>query len=346
MSTNQAVMANYTDAILALPEEAFLGSLLWFSITRADVHLDTAKQELAAAGLSTETLRHNLRPVDAFKKATNEFAKKFPASNDIRQEVMVRSIGEDGAQAYRHLVLETAVMQAGKKRNLRFEKLGELTHTRGVKVAGEYSGHSVEARRTSAHLAAPLTPEQEKWLQGHVDDFEDRYDHLLNYMDSHAVRTFVREYIYNLGGVLVKESGGLYFVAQEHADEVRALMTWVKSIGSEFHSVDLLNLSEQRDMIMEAFEQDTVKEVERLMGEVGKILSDPDRQVEEKTWDAYAEKAAELRDKITEYNAILGGKAEDAATHVNLFGDQLISLSTRIRESKTMKAKLVNAPAP
>lgn len=344
MSTTISALNNYTEAIDELPDEAFLGSLLFFSISQADVNLSNAHRDLAAAGLSTEGLRKNLRPVDAFRKAAKRVEKKFKEDNGIRSEIMVRPVGEDGEQSYRHVILERAVVKAGKKRRVFYEKIAEITFTRGVKKNGEYEGHGVECRRTTDNLGSDLTPEEDQWLTEQLATFQDHYDHLLHYMDSHAVRTFVREYIYRLSGTCVKESGGLYFIKQDHAAEVERLAQWVKSIGSEFHTLPLLNLVEQREMILDAFEEETVQEVERLMTEIARILSDPDRKIEEKTFDAYADKAAALTAKVQEYNTMLGTKAERAAAEIGIFGQQVLSLSSRIRESRTTRAKSIPTP--
>jgi len=339
--TNASAVGDYTTAIANLPEEAFLGSLLYFSISQADVNLENAHRDLTAAGLSTDTLRKNLRPVDAFRKASKRFEKKFPVRGGIRSELMVRPVGEDGEQSFRHLVLERAVVQAGKKRRVFYEKVGEITFTRGIKKDGKYHDHGVECRRTTAHLGEALTDEEDQWLTEQLATFQDHYDHLLHYMDSHAVRTFVREYIYALSGTCVKESGGLYFIKQDHATDVAKLADWVRSVGSEFHTLPLLNLAEQKDMILEAFEEETIQEVERLMTEVGKILADQDRQIEEKTFDAYADRAAVLAAKVQEYNAMLGSRADRAAYEISIYGQQVLSLAGRIRESKTTQAKTV-----
>lgn len=343
MTISQAPISNYTQAIADLPDEAFLGALLYFSISMADVNLANARRDLQASGLTINGLRKNLRPVDAFRKATKEFEKKFRAINNVRSELMVRRVGEDGAQAYRHLILERASYQAGKKRRVFYEKVGEITFTRGVKdkKTGEYRDHSVEVRRTTDNLSQPLTTEEDQWLTERLVTFEDRYNHLLNYMDSHAVRTFVREYIYGLSGVSVKESGGLYFIAQDHVDEINKLAKWVKSVGSEFHTLPLLNLVEQRDMILEAIEDETVKECERLMTEVAKILSDPNKQIEEKTFDAYALQGTDLGKRVKEYNQMLGSRAERAAASIELYSTQVMSLAGRIREHKTHVKKAV-----
>lgn len=332
MSTS--TINGYTDVVTNLPDEAFLGSLLWFSISRADVLLDDARTTLAAAGLNTTTLRKNLRPVDAYKKAAREIAHKFPVRDGVKAEFLNRSVGEDGDQSFQHIILERTEMKAGKKRRLVYEKVGEVVFTRGTKKNGEYSGFSVEVRRNS-HVT--LTPEEQAHLDATLDQatFQARFDHLLTHLDSHAVRSFVREYITDeLMGTLVKEAGGLYFVSQDHADEIRKLWDWVSAIGSQFHVLPILDLKEQRQMLIEAFENETVKEVETLIGEVNKILSDPDRTVETKTFDAYGEKAAILSKKVLEYNAMLGARAERAEIEIQGFTQQVMTLAGRIREPK------------
>lgn len=336
---NTKAMAKYTDALDNLPEECFLGSLLFFSICQADVNLDQARQDLVAAGLSTDGLRKNLRPIDAFRKASKRFEHKFKPVDGIRSELMVRPVGEDGEQSFRHLVLERAVIQAGKKRRVFYEKVGELTFTRGTKKNGEYVDHSVECRRTTGHLPDPLTAEEDQWLTEQLATFADNYDHLLHYMDSHAVRTFVRESIYALGGTCVKETGGLYFVRQDNVPNVEKLAQWVRSVQSEFHTLPLLNYAEQRSMISEAFEGETLEEIQRQMDEVAKILGDPSRTIEEKTYDAFAAKAADLAQRIQDYNAMLGERADQAHGHLQMFGQQILALSSRIRQSKTTQAK-------
>jgi hypothetical protein len=344
MTSTRPALSNYEDAIRNLPNEAFLGSLLWFSISQADVNLDLARAELEKAGLQTGTLRKILRPVDAFKKASRDIGKKFKPNAGIRAEILVRAVGDDGGdQAHRHLILERAVVSGGKARRISYDKVGQVVFNRGVKKDGEYFDYSVESRRTTANMAMPLTDEEEKWLESSLDSFGDRFDHLLHYMDSHAVRSFVRDYIDTLSGTCVKESGGLYFIKQQHSAEVAALGHWVRSIGSEFHSLPLLNLADQRQMIMEAFEDETVKEVERLMLEVQKILADPERQIEEKTFDSYGIRAAELSAKVQEYSDMLGDRAGRASVEISIYSQQVLALSSRIRQAKSTQAKVISS---
>lgn len=340
MASRTQVMANYTDAIASLPQEAFLGSLLFFSISQADVNLEQAREDLTAAGLKTDTLRANLRPHHAFQKASREFAKKFQPEDGARAELMVRPVGDDADQAYVHLVLERIQATGGQKRRIFYEKVGELIFTKGKRQKGkkgekdENVGHGVEVRRVG-NLPTPLTETEDAWLTDHLEEFEGRYRHLLHHLDTHAVRTFVREYIYNLSGTCVKESGGLYFIKQKHADEISRLAEWVRSVGSEFKTVPLLNLTEQRAMIMEAFEDEIVREVNRLGAEVAKILSSG-RQIEERTFDNYAIKVAELREKVGEYNEVLGARADRALIEITTYAKQCQALIERIKMPDTI----------
>lgn len=336
-------LSSYTDAIMALPDECFLGSLLWFSISAADVNLDDARRELEKAGLSTDGMRRILRPVDAFKKAARDVGHKFPAAVDgVKAEFLVRDAGEDSEQQSKHIILERVVRQGTQRHRIVYEKVGELVFTRGVKKAGIYQDYGVSYRRSTNNLQSPLTPAEDQWLTEALDSFQSRFDHLLHFMDSHAVRSFVREYFARrLSGTLVKESGGVYFVGQKHAAEVAALGRWIKHIGSDFRAVPLLNLEDGRQMIMEAFEDEIVREVERLMDELAKILKDPDRQIEEKTFDAHGLRAAELTEKVAEYNSMLGARADRAAIEISNYSRQVMALGNRIRSSRTTTAKTI-----
>lgn len=337
MTNNMHELDNYTSAIEALPEKAFLGSLVFFSISSADVHLTNARQELIDAGLPIDGLRKNLRPIDAYSKATKLFAHKLDmraeSSGGIRREFLVRALGEDEEEVIREVVLERAVINptTGQQRQLYYEPVARLYLVRGVKKQGVYTGHSVYAEQKMGIVRDQMSDAERLHLDTMLGRFPDRFDHLLNYMDSHAVRTYVRTVIEKLDGVLVKESGGLYFIAQEHVEKLNALQAWVRQIGSEFHSLPLLNLADQRQMIVEALEEETVTEVARMMRDIKDILADPERVIEQRTFDAYGLRGAELAARVDEYASMLGARATDAETQIKIFTGQLMALTGRIK---------------
>lgn len=313
-------------------DEAILGQLIWFTISGADVNLNQAKQEVTNLNLSDQTLRTTIRPVDAFKKAANDIEKKFPRHDDgIQSSFLVRSVGQDSETSHRHVILERAIVKQGKKRKLVYDAVAELVFNRGNKHDdGTYSGYSIDVTRKNPPGVTFTTQEQE-WLDAMVGGLKGRFQHNLTHLDSHAIRTFVREYLYMLGGICVKPSGGVYFVQQVHKDELNRLWTFVDNIGSSFHMLPLLDLEEQRDMLLEAFEDETIGEVERLSSELSKILSDPNRNIEQKTWDQKAERSAELLAKAQEYSDLLDRKTERTKLELDMFKQQLLQLATRIK---------------
>lgn len=328
---------SYLEAIDNLPADAFLGTLLWFSISAADVDLEAARAELQALGLSDAGLRKSLHPVDAFAKAAREIAHKFRPDGDTRAELMVRPVGSDANQAHRHLILERADYRTGQRRRVYYEKVGELIFTKGTTKRGQFYGFGVQIRDTTGPTSE-LHDDEREWLDMALATFEDRFQHLLTHMDSHAVRSFVREQLRVFDGVCVKESGGVYFVRQSHADKVAKLGEWIKGIGSQYHGLPLLNLADQREMIMTAFEDETVAEAQRLMAEIADIIK-TDRQIEERTFDAYGTQAAELSRRIAQYNDMLGMRAETASLTVQIYTQQLVKLSGQVRPAGQPRRK-------
>lgn len=320
-----------------IPDEALLGSIIWFSISEADVELEQARKDLEALGLSTATLRKRLRPIDAFKKASNTLAKNnIRSANGLESNIMVRPVGQDTESSHRHVILERVQTGKGKRRKLAYDGLVEMVYNRGTRKGDEVTGDSIEITvREPAGL--DLTDEERTWIEEKVPRIQAEFEHWCTHLDSHAVRTFVRDYINGLSGTLVKESGSVYFVRQSHADTIRALAQWVKSIGSDFHHLPLIDLVDQREMIVEAFEQETLKETQRLSAELSKILSNPTRTITEDTFNAYSTKAAELIAKTTEYEDMLGSKLDSTRIELDVFKKQTLQLISRIKKPKGRK---------
>lgn len=332
----------YVDAVRNLPDEAFLGSLVFFSISGADVNLTHARANLIEAGLPLEGLRKNLRPVDAFIKAAKTLAVDAGERDGIRSEFLARSLGEDEVEVRRQIVLERAhVSLSGTRRRLNYLPVADVMFTRGVKKKGQYSGHGVSVMRRST-IGHELTDREEHILVNGTDplrptglaNFEKTYEHFLDFMDSHAVRTFVRTCIESLNGVQVKSSGGLYFIPQTNVELVTKLRDWVRSIGSEFHALPLLDLGEQRDMIIKAFEEEAYEELHRMAADVADILGQEDRTIESRTYEAYTKRGMEIATRVDDYAQMLGARATRADMEMGVFTSQLMALSSRIRASR------------
>jgi hypothetical protein len=319
----------YEDAIKALPQEAVLGQLCFYSIKMADVQITTAKDAFARLGLE-DLLPPVIRPVDAFRRATRAIQKKHHVGG-VEVTFMVKSVGSSMTSVWHDVILERATTEGGTRKTLSYGKVAELTFERGYKQAGQYWHSSVGSTFVHDQEKFPLSDEEETIVREGLKSFTETYERNLNYLDSNAVRTVLRMYLDRFAAVRVRESGGIYFVAQTYGSDLTKVGEWVTSIGSEFHMIPLLNLGEQRDLIAKSFQEESLSEAQTLMAEISTILGDPERKISDKTYDQYSQRAALLFQRVDEYAALLGSRSETAAQAVTLLKLQTLNLTSHLR---------------
>lgn len=336
-----STIAQYSNAVAEkVPAEAILGNFVWFTINHADVDLEKARTDLTNLGLSTATLRKRLRPIDAFKKAANTLAKANILNDDgTESNFLVRQVGQDEETSHRHVILERVTVRKGKRRRLSYDKVGEIVYTRGTwdKKTNEVVGDGLDATITTP-AGLDLTQAETDWLENGMNAVPEQFEHWKTHLDSHAVRTYVREYIYLLGGTCVRDSGGVYFVFQEHAAELEQLAGWVRTIGSGMAITPILDLVNARETLLKAFEEETIAEVERLSGELSKILQDSDRTITESTFEQYRDKASDLFARTDQYSNKLGTKIERCHVELTMFKAQVLQLAGRVKAPKSRRS--------
>lgn len=324
-------IAQYNQAAANVPDEALLGQLVWYTISSTDISYDFALKELQARGLPTSALKP-IRRVDAYRLATKELEHSFPIHDQVKLNVMVRSVTQDASAVERHVVCERVNSKKGERQRLAYDPSARLVYHRGTKGEdGKLQGDRVEViRHRPPLLEQALTAEQLQWMDDALDGLPDRFRHLSTHLGDHKVRNFVRETLKGFLAIPVRESGGVYFVAQKKADSLKSLADWVEAMGSRFHSTPLLDLVNQRAMLAQAFEDEAVKEIEQLAKEIDKILDDPNRRVEEETFDSYALQTAQLTKKANEYADLLGIRSEIAHERIQRFQKRTLDLAGRI----------------
>ena len=332
---------DYSEAASKLPNAYFLGQVVSFTITEADVNLEELRDNIASHGLRTEILKGSLRRIDAFKKAANEIGCKFQKHGNSQSTILVRAVGQDTDESHRHVVLERAFAQSGQPRRVQYDTIYKLRYSRGErdKETNEVKGDFIDVERQNTE--SMLSQEERKWLSSTLGTdgvaLLDRFEHLSTHLDSHGVRAFVREYLLALGAINIKgNGGGLYFVQQKHVAELRALTALVKAVGSQMHLIPLLDIIDQRDMLAEAFVSDTLDEVRSLSQEMDKILTGADRTISEKTYDQWAAKAAGLINKSQDYASLLDRSLEVADSELRVFKLRTLKLADRIRQPQKM----------
>lgn len=341
-----STVTDYAAAAAALPDEYFLGQIVSFTICEQDIELDAARALLTQHNLRTDTMRKRLRPIDAFKKAANEIAVKFDRDTMGEQHsLLVRPVGQDAAESHRHVVFERAIFKAGQRRRVEHETIWKLMYDRGKRQKdGSILDDSIyaEQQATIGGVTLTLTAEEQAWVDSHIGPdgsaLKERFEHWRTHLDGHAMRTFVREYIVDLlGGISIKgNSGGQYFVQQKHAEELRDLMAFVKEVGSKMHTIPLLDIVEQRDMLAEAFIDETMDEIRAEMVELNRILDNPSRTITEATYDEKVHKAVTLIAKHGEYSQLLDRNLDRADTELQFYQAQALSLFNRVKKPKSL----------
>lgn len=334
-------ITEYQQAAADLPDEAFLGQLVFFTISESDVAMATMASEVANRGLRSTTLKKRIRPIDAFKKAVNEIAVKFPTQPGARHSILVRPVGQDSQTSHRHVVLERAVFGLGKRRHVVYDPLAAVVYDRGTRQKdGTIVDDHIEVTINQTLGGYVLNADEQLWVDQHIGvdgaKLVERYQHWRSHLDSHTVRAFVRDYITLMGGIQAKAQGGVYFVPQRHADELAKLADLVQHIGSEMHTVPLLDIVHQRKFLVQTFERETIDEVDSLMVEFSKILHNPARTITKATYDEYVKRTVDLVNLVDDYTALLDDNLDGARLRVQAVTQQAVTLRDRIKTPKRM----------
>lgn len=329
-----------------ISSEHLLGRLVVFTISDMDVKLEDARASLDALGLQMNTIREKLRNVDAFKKAAKELENKFRFDTGVHHALLVRNVGkDDAATVRRHVVLERALVENGKRRRLQYGEIAELVYDRGERQKDgtiKDDEITVTMRDFESITGYKYSDEEQAWLDAHLgsngEKLMEKFEYYKEHMDHNAVRAVVRDYIItNMRGISVKENGGgIYFVQEQHAAELEKLAKFVSQMGSYMHTIPLINITEQRDMLLEAYNSDLADRVFSLNNFIKNIVADGKRKISQKTYDDIQGQVAELMAQAQEYSDLLGDQLDTANLSLQACQTAALNLLTRVRVTKKM----------
>jgi hypothetical protein len=344
-----SAIQQYTSAAESIPDEAKLGQVAVYQIADADIPLGKARADLQALGLPLDIKHQNIaavptriRPVDAFPKAAKTFERKrIPVAPGVVTTFWKRDANDKALKGrvkksadginYQYIVRERLETIEGKRRQLVYDPVVELVYTMGEWNGDEVVGDSLQIIRRNP--IEPLSDAEEEWIAAKVAAMPAEFAHRRTHLDSQAVRRIMRAYLWHVDGVEMK--GGFYFVPQEHVDTLDKLGKWVNSMpGSSFLKFSLLNLADERQMIRDALEEDTLEKLNEAMGKAEEYLSDPDATITEYRWKQFIAESGELLDKIEGYSDMLNLKIDRASTQAKLFQLQTMELGKRVQPGK------------
>lgn len=344
--TRSADINAYKETAAHISSEHLLGRLVVFTISDKDIKLSDAREALTDLGLQLNTIREKLRNVDAFKKAAKEVENKFRFPSGVHHALLVRNVGRDDAQtARRHVVLERAVSENGKRRHLQYGEIAELIYDRGERQKDgtvKDDEITVVMRNFTTVTGYTYSTEEQAWLDEHLgtdgEKLIEKFEYFKEHMDHNAVRAVVRDYlIKNMRGISVKENGGgIYFVQEKHAGELEKLVEFVARMGSHMHTIPLINIMDQRNMLVDAYNADLADRVFSLNNFIKNIASDGNRKISQKTYDDIQAHVAELMAQAQDYSQLLGDELVTANMSLQACQSAALALLTRVRVTKKM----------
>lgn len=229
---------------------AHLGHLFWFSIGDDLYSRSLLEQTLIQVGLSESFMPHEIRLVDAFRRATKEVECSLNPSNGVSENFVVRDVFADSHVAVRHIVKET-VDSRGKRlfynENEAIVTLDKKTEV--INFTGDPNSYAwtlcVESRRL-------------------FDIFKENHN-------GQAVRGMVQGILKTLSPTPVRPSGGVYFVPAAHDEDLGKLVNFASSFPKgEGFKIPVINTEESIQMV----ERKVADHLDNILGQCRQAAAD------------------------------------------------------------------------
>lgn len=263
-----ASFADYIRSTRELPEEAFLGSLIWFSITKkARVTPEDVEKIFVDLDLDPAFIPSRITAANAFRKATGRDAREYSytLADGNRANVLLRDLPSTRDTSTR-VVIRERIDRFGNK--LDHAEVGRITFFKPSSARHATTKDSDPATMIRFALDDKTLQNGERdCLAEFLRQVHADYLTYANYLYDQPLRGMIREYIRSLNAVSVRESGAMYFVHRDRWPTVARLTDLVERLHKDcsFVSAPFLDLPNLREMLIETFQDEIVTEVTKLV---------------------------------------------------------------------------------
>lgn len=318
-----ATLDEYREQAEQIGSDAFLGRLFWYSLSNVRLPHTKMLRLLHQCGIMTQ-LPLPPTDVDVFKRVcTSVKRNKIPWNSSEHYANFIMREFRDDAAVTRRIVREI-VDSKGKR--LSFTEMADVIFRRA-----DASLHYVPI---DGSITIPPDPDESP-ASAMFCEISEQYALWQGCMNPAGVRWWIRGFILNLGATMVREGGGVYFVAEDRVrdldglEQLAALITSEDHGQVEFHSLPLLDDGKQRDMVRRAFEAETCDAIDAMLVDV---IAIGDEKI---TTDRYAKMLTEyqqLMSRTKDYEALLENTLATTGTRLQLFQKALLRLRLNVRE--------------
>lgn len=314
---------SYLDSTGNLPADALLGRIVLFTIADQQTKRDDLVQWFDDLGLNPALLPAEIKPVDAFKKATSEAKEEYELGNGRTAAVLCREVSSTSEYIMRQITRE---VRDGSRRRLAYSKAIECVFYRARAEAGKLVRGTERVRITIDPDG--VGPAERDKVREIANEIETRYQRYANFLDGNKLRAVVREYLKYLNAIEIK--GGVYFVHANRQKELDSLRTLVDRLaGCSMQTIPLVDLANERQMVVDAFQREASQRLEEIVRDISELRGSRKKI----TADAYAKIRARydrVMDQASEYLRTLNISQDSTASAAELALDSLVTLQTEM----------------
>lgn len=289
-----------------------VGHLLWYTVPeRISATRERLREQFQQAGIPDTYLPGEIRPVDAYRKATgmvsrtvNVPEREATETGVIERRYRFEEVLSSGKQVVRHLV---RVDVDARQVELRMTELAALIFNR--------DGGGLQARYLDAD---PLAGEL-------VEEAVQRYRYLRDHYDSDAIRRMLRRLVDAMDPTLFKDSGGFFFIPQKHAERLAVFKRLLEALDLQYGTMPVIDSQESRDLVRKMFEH----QVKEQIGRMADLLKRPAGELQKAQVVAALAEGKEMLRQIREYQELLQQDLEHLTIEAGIVQQQMMSLLDR-----------------
>lgn len=297
----------------SVSEDRLLGHIAWYTITQPHVTHDQLAEMVSDLPLKKSLLPSKPRLGDAFKRACRYSERKNLAYKDDKfVNFLIRSVSQSTNEVTRHLVLEVVDAQGERLEyhdvaHLKFDRKNTTLHVRKLNVNPELDALTTET----------------------LSMFTDNFDKASTYLDAQVLRMFVRNQLDASGATSVRKQGSVYFIPMGAKEQTEGLETLCQRLGdgSMFHSLPLVDTTKQREMVVDAFENEVHDEAAQILAELAEMRN-KGSMITSRAFEAYRARYGRLRDNAKQYALLVDNEMSKAKTEIESLDKHLVGLLT------------------
>jgi hypothetical protein len=331
--------AGFADYVGALEEAGapLLGHLVFYSVFSGEVTPALCRQWFRELGLDLARCPEASRPCDVFERVTGPAGVRRKYSLGERQtRKQRRALGSKQREAVlmiRHVGRRDGAIARRLVREVRDEERVALDYEAGLALIefspdgspGSDPGAGALRIAPNRDAIAALPQAEQAKVQGALAEVRDSFERGRLYLSGDKLRAVVRDYIESFSPIIMRPTGGVYFVAAQHAQTLGALRELVGRFGhgSNLNRVPIADQDEMREMVIAAFIARADTELQKLADQIARAQqSGATTAVVEALWERFSE----LQKAAAEHEAVLSGALGDTEASMRMVELQLTGL--------------------